>query len=48
VEVGNALVAMAPNDAYAFLYLAQIQALLGDTDASTQNMQTYEELSGTQ
>ena len=48
VEVGNALVAMAPNDADAFLYLAQIQALLGDTTASTQNMQTYEELSGTQ
>ncbi len=48
VEVGNALVAMAPNDAYAFRYLAQIQALLGDVAASTQNMQTYEELSGTQ
>jgi tetratricopeptide (TPR) repeat protein len=48
VDVGNALVAMAPNDAYAFLYLAQIQAMLGDTDASAQNMQTYEELSGTQ
>ena len=48
VEVGNALVAMAPNDAYAFLYLAQIQALLGDVTASAQNMQTYEELTGTQ
>ena len=48
VEVGNALVAMAPNNADAFLYLAQIQALLGEVTASTQNMQTYEELSGTQ
>ena len=48
VEVGNALVAMAPNNADAFLYLAQIQALLGEVAASTQNMQTYEELSGIQ
>ncbi len=48
VEVGNALVAMAPNDAYAFLYLGQIQAILGDVTASQQNMQTYNELTGTQ
>lgn len=46
VDVGNALVAMDPNNADGFYFLANTQAILGDTDAAAQNMKTYEELSG--
>jgi tetratricopeptide (TPR) repeat protein len=48
VNVGNALVLMAPDDPDAFYYLATCQAALGDLDASQQNMKTYQELSGSQ
>jgi len=48
VEVGNALTSLAPNNADAFLFLANTQALLGDVNASAENMKTYTELSGNQ
>ncbi len=48
VDVGNALVALAPNNADAFYFLANTQALLGDEAAYNENMKTYNELQGNQ
>ncbi len=48
VDVGNALVAMAPNNADAFYFLGSTQAILGDTNAAELNMKTYNELTGSQ
>ena len=48
VDVGNALVALAPNNADAFYFLANTQALLGDEAAFNENMATYNELQGNQ
>ncbi|HOX26039.1 MAG TPA: hypothetical protein PLL30_09250 [Candidatus Krumholzibacteria bacterium] len=48
VEVGVALTNLAPNNADAFLFLANTQGLLGDETGYTENMKTYQELSGNQ
>jgi len=48
VDVGNALVALAPSNADGFYFLANAQALLGDEAAYNENMKTYNELQETQ
>ena len=48
VDVGNALVSLAPNNADAFYFLANTQALLGDETAYNENIKTYNELQGNQ
>ncbi|MBD3220752.1 hypothetical protein GF314_05880 [bacterium] len=47
VDVGNALVDIAPTNADGYYFLAQAQAAMGDLTASEENMKTYNELTGT-
>jgi tetratricopeptide (TPR) repeat protein len=48
VDVGNALVDIAPDNADGYYFLAQAQGALGDETAFNENMKRYEELTGTQ
>jgi tetratricopeptide (TPR) repeat protein len=47
VDIGNALVDIAPQNADGYYFLAQAQAAMGDITASEENMKTYGELTGT-